>query len=135
MKIDNRSFVLPAFLMLEACNSGTPTEEAGNGETEEQHEEDIVTLTESQIKAIGIKASPLSKHPLGNSIKANGRLEVPPQNEAKVSAYMAGNVRKILVIEGDKVQKGQTLALLEHPDRSEERRVGKECASTCRSRW
>src|SRR3546814_15199625 len=29
---------------------------------------------------------------------------------------MAGNVRKILVIEGDKVQKGQTLALLEHPD-------------------
>src|SRR3546814_15601710 len=23
----------------------------------------------------------------------------------------------------------------EHPDRSEERRVGKECVSTCRSRW
>src|SRR3546814_11128808 len=24
---------------------------------------------------------------------------------------------------------------LRHPDRSEERRVGKECVSTCRSRW
>src|SRR3546814_14960273 len=23
----------------------------------------------------------------------------------------------------------------DHPDRSEERRVGKECVSTCRSRW
>src|SRR3546814_20867848 len=27
---------------------------------------------------------------------------------------------------------GQTVA---YPDRSEERRVGKECVSTCRSRW
>src|SRR3546814_4678787 len=24
---------------------------------------------------------------------------------------------------------------MDHPDRSEERRVGKECVSTCRSRW
>src|SRR3546814_7198174 len=24
---------------------------------------------------------------------------------------------------------------VEHPERSEERRVGKECVSTCRSRW
>src|SRR3546814_15248021 len=38
------------------------------------------------------------------------------------------------------VQKGQRLAIVEpvdfgHEARSEERRVGKECVSTCRSRW
>src|SRR3546814_7980450 len=27
------------------------------------------------------------------------------------------------------------LAMLDHPERSEERRVGKECVSTCRYRW
>src|SRR3546814_14602405 len=75
MKIYNSIFFLPAFLLLAACNSGTPTEEAGHGETEEQHEDDIVTLTESQITAIGIKDSTLSKHPTGTSIKANGRLD------------------------------------------------------------
>src|SRR3546814_13978811 len=30
---------------------------------------------------------------------------------------------------------GFFLEVLEVPDRSEERRVGKECVSTCRSRW
>src|SRR3546814_20696167 len=29
----------------------------------------------------------------------------------------------------------RTTVVIEHPSRSEERRVGKECVSTCRSRW
>ena len=33
------------------------------------------------------------------------------------------------------IDDGLTDALLEAPGRSEERRVGKECQSTCRSRW
>src|SRR3546814_8847383 len=36
---------------------------------------------------------------------------------------------------GDLVRDGDALFLLQVEDRSEERRVGKECVSTCRSRW
>src|SRR3546814_19481755 len=47
---------------------------------------------------------------------------------------------------GGQIERGQRQRRLEHPDllklvflasrcRSEERRVGKECVSTCRSRW
>jgi cobalt-zinc-cadmium efflux system membrane fusion protein len=43
-------------------------------------------------------------------------LEVPPQNEAAVTAIIAANVTSIKVIEGDKVSKGQVLAYLSHPD-------------------
>src|SRR3546814_8696897 len=35
---------------------------------------------------------------------------------------------------GRQSQRGSVLALVDH-HRSEERRVGKECVSTCRSRW
>ena len=90
-------------------------EEAGHGE-EAMHEEGLVNLTEKQLNAVGIETAQLMPQQLGASIHANGQLEVPPQNEARVSAYLGGNIGKLLVIEGDKVQKGQTLARLVHPD-------------------
>src|SRR3546814_7066445 len=34
-----------------------------------------------------------------------------------------------------RAQRGQTPRAAANPERSEERRVGKECVSTCRSRW
>src|SRR3546814_16617515 len=102
MKIYNSIFFLPAFLLMAACNSGTPTEEAGHGETEEQHEKDILTLTESQITPISIKASPIYKHHLGTSLTAKGTLEVHPENDAKESAKIAGTVRQKLVQQGKK---------------------------------
>src|SRR3546814_3960845 len=45
--------------------------------------------------------------------------------------------RQIIVFEGEHVEKGETVVDGEPTpqDRSEERRVGKECVSTCRSRW
>ena len=48
-------------------------------------------------------------------IEANGLLEVPPQNEAEVTAIVGANVKSINVIEGEKVKKGQVLAYLTHP--------------------
>ena len=49
-------------------------------------------------------------------VEANGKLEVPPQNEATVTTVVGANVVSIEVIEGDKVSKGQTVAYLSHPN-------------------
>lgn len=103
-------------IILARCNTNPPVEDAARQDEERQREEGVVSLTQEQITAIGMQTGPLSWRYLGASIKVNGRLEVPPQNEAKVSAYLGGNVRQIQVIEGDQVQKGQTLAYLVHPD-------------------
>ena len=49
-------------------------------------------------------------------VKSNGQLEVPPANSADITAVIGGNVKEIKVFHGDKVRKGQLLAVLEHPD-------------------
>lgn len=49
-------------------------------------------------------------------VKANGMLKVQPQSEASVASPIGANVRRILVTEGQRVARGQTLALVSHPD-------------------
>ncbi len=41
---------------------------------------------------------------------------MPPQNEASVTTIIGANISSIKVIEGDKVEKGQVLAYITHPD-------------------
>ncbi|QEC52574.1 cobalt-zinc-cadmium efflux system membrane fusion protein [Anseongella ginsenosidimutans] len=119
MNTINKYLLFLPFL-LAACQGAAPHEEGHEGHTEQEetasHEEGWVELTGQQADAVHIQTDTLRAYPLGAGIKANGQLEVPPQNEARVSAYLGGNVNRILVIEGDKVKKGQTLATLSHPD-------------------
>src|SRR3546814_17159480 len=47
-----------------------------------------------------------------------------------------GEVRRIALEDGSVVMlNGNSAVQVRYQDRSEERRVGKECVSTCRSRW
>ncbi|MDX5442771.1 MAG: efflux RND transporter periplasmic adaptor subunit [Hymenobacteraceae bacterium] len=75
-----------------------------------------VMLTPEQFKSVGVELVEVTQKPLTEVVNANGYLKIPPQNKAEVSAFMGGMVKDIKVIEGEKVKKGQTLALLEHPD-------------------
>ncbi len=99
---------------LNACNSGSESHEKGH--SEEAHQEDVVSLTMQQMKAIDLKLGKIKKHNLNSTVKSNGRIELSPQNKANVSTLVSGAVKDIFVIEGDFVKKGQILATLEHPD-------------------
>lgn len=81
----------------------------------DEHEEGVVHLTLEQQKAVGIQLGHIEEKPLSGVVYSNGKLEVPPQNQANVSSFMGGTVKRINVIEGEKVKAGQVLALLEHP--------------------
>lgn len=121
------SLVLITFLLI-GCNnkadsSSGHTEKSETsmemGHAEDRHyqgEEGVVELTKEQAETIGLEMNSLEKKSLGNSIKVTGQLELFPQDRANVSPFVGGNVRSIKVIEGDKVNKGQVLAYLEHPD-------------------
>jgi len=91
-------------------------EAAESHAAEEGHEEGTVRLSPAQLNAIGLKLGPLQNRNLTGTVKVTGELEVPPQSKASVSATVGGNVQEIKVIEGDGVRKGQTLALLTHPE-------------------
>ncbi|MBK8655364.1 MAG: efflux RND transporter periplasmic adaptor subunit [Haliscomenobacter sp.] len=76
----------------------------------------FVELTKEQFEAVDIQLGKIEKQNIKTSIKASGHLEVPPQNKAEVSTFIGAVVKSIAVLEGSKVQKGQRLAVLEHPD-------------------
>lgn len=76
----------------------------------------LVTITNEQIKAIGIELGTISYRNLKTTLKVNGRLELPPQNKAQVSVLIGGIVKDIPVMEGQFVNKGQALAVLENAE-------------------
>jgi len=87
-------------------------------EEEAHHEEskDVVFLTLQQRQTLDLKLGTFQFRSLSTIIKTNGQLEVPPSASAEITAVIGGNVKEIKVFQGDKVSKGQVLAILEHPD-------------------
>jgi cobalt-zinc-cadmium efflux system membrane fusion protein len=75
-----------------------------------------ITLTEAQVKAIGLETGGIEQRNLRTSLKVNGKLVLPPQNQAQVSSLSGGIVRSIRVMEGDFVHQGQVLATIGNND-------------------
>ncbi len=111
-------FAVVAFLG--SCTSdSTSAEKKEHGEEHEENEENSlnrVSITPEQAKVLGLTTAKVVKKSLGNNIKVNGFLDLYPQDEANVNAFIGGNVSSIYFIEGDRIKKGQVLARLEHPD-------------------
>ncbi|SCY18812.1 membrane fusion protein, cobalt-zinc-cadmium efflux system [Nonlabens sp. Hel1_33_55] len=93
----------------ETIESAQTEENLSTGENEE------VMLTAQQYEALVMKIDTLSQRNMSGYVEANGQLEVPPQNEASITAISGANVVSIEVIEGDKVMKNQVVAYLSHP--------------------
>ena len=112
--------ILAIGLCIGGCSSsGTTAEGAGSTEEQGEHEEGPLTevsITPEQAKVLGLTTGKVMQKSLGNNIKVNGFLDLYPQDQAKVSAFIGGNLSAIYVVEGDRIKKGQTLARLEHPD-------------------
>jgi cobalt-zinc-cadmium efflux system membrane fusion protein len=86
-------------------------------ETKEAHsDEEEVLLSQKQFETLKMKTDTIALRNLVGYVEANGALEVPPQNEAAITSVVGANVVSINVIEGDKVNKGQVVAYLSHPN-------------------
>ena len=122
MKINIKSvfLLLTIGLLIASCGGGDDHAghdhgEAGHEEHGDDHEEEV-HFSEQQYASLNMKIDSLRYRNINSYVQANGQLEVPPQNEAIVTAVIGSNVKSIKVIEGDKVKKGQVLAYLSHPD-------------------
>ncbi|HAK79172.1 MAG TPA: efflux RND transporter periplasmic adaptor subunit, partial [Runella sp.] len=95
------------FLLLSSCDKKAETTQA-----EEHHDDakNVVELTPAQVKAAQIVFGNFEKKNLSEVITTNGYTQLPPQNQADVSAFMGGIVKTIAVIDGQYVKKGQSLA-------------------------
>ena len=103
--------------ILTSCNGGE--KEAPTiliDETKPNNKLDYITVSESQFKSSNMQLGKMSQQQFSEGLKTNGKIGIPPDNRASVSAYFGGYIKMISLIEGQKVKKGQTLFTLENPD-------------------
>ena len=73
----------------------------------------FTTVTAAQFKSSNmIIASPLEQE-FDVTITTSGKIDVPPQNRAKVTTFIGGYVKATTLLVGDKVKKGQALLTLQ----------------------
>lgn len=107
--------------LLSACGSSNPPKESTEEAAHEEHEahgghEGLIELSQEQMDAVGIVIGSIVKKNLTAIVKSSGQLAVPPQNAAQINVLSGGIVRKINVIEGQKVSKGQVLVTVENQE-------------------
>ncbi|MBS1569784.1 MAG: efflux RND transporter periplasmic adaptor subunit [Bacteroidetes bacterium] len=107
--------VLLLFPLLFTACAGSPSTAA---EDEHDHAAEAVhgnevALTAAQVRAIGLVTGTMEKRGLTTSLRANGRLVLPPDKSAEVGVLFGARVRNVAVHEGQHVDKGQVLATLE----------------------
>ncbi len=88
-------------------NSDSQNEEVDNG---------LIQVTARQFKTNNMQIGTLEEKQFSVSVTVNGRIDVPPENRAIVSASMGGYIKTTPLLEGDTVKKGQVLVTIENPE-------------------
>lgn len=105
-------------LLLASC-SGNPTETkaAASKEEPKEHADEAmhVTLTPEQLTTAGIETASITRRTLSGTIKANGTLDVPPQQLVSIAAPMGGFLKSSDLLQGKHVNKGAIIAIMQDP--------------------
>ena len=108
--------MLIIFLIFSALALGGEDHDHGHGhEDEHGHRKDFVELEDKYIKDLGIKVEKVKKDFVGKTIKAPAEVEENPLLSAIVTSPVEGIVKEIFVKEGDRVSKGDLIALIYSP--------------------
>lgn len=97
-----------------ACGNKNQPEVAET--TTDSTAEESVHLTSTQFNNAGIVLGKAVSQNINQKIKANGKLDVPPQNLVSVSAPYGGFLKSTTLLQGMHVHKGEVIAQMEHPD-------------------
>lgn len=81
-----------------------------------KEEENTVELTNEQVKNAGVKLGKPEQRQISGVVKANGQLDVPPQQLVSVSVPLGGFLKSTTLLPGSKVTQGQIIAVMENPD-------------------
>lgn len=95
----------------------TDKENSENKEINHEHKEltSVITLTQEQVRTVGIEYGSIAMKGLTATIKTNGRLKVPNNNKANATSVYGGIVTGLHIQVGDYVPKGQTIAMISNP--------------------
>ncbi len=103
-------------VFMSSCSENKVSEESASVETHEEEHEEGLALTSEQLNAVGIQIGSIEQRNLSEVVKASGQLAVPPQNKADINVISGGIIRRINIIEGQFVNKGQAIATIENQE-------------------
>jgi RND family efflux transporter MFP subunit len=102
-------YIIALSLVLFSCKE-SKTEEV------EQKDNGLTTVTSAQFKSSGMEIASPTEQDFDVTVKASGKIDVPPQNRAKVNTFMGGYVKSTTLLVGNKVTKGQALLTLQNTE-------------------
>jgi cobalt-zinc-cadmium efflux system membrane fusion protein len=108
-------YIIPV-LSLPFLISCGPDEASENKEVIKEQVLTTIPISSKQFELSKMKLGTFTNQPFHTVVKANGMLDVPPENKSTVSAYFGGYVKSMSLLQGQKIVKGQTLFTLESPD-------------------
>lgn len=98
-------FFIISFVIASCSNQKNASEEDTTAAPE-----NIVQLTDTEIKTAGIQLGKPTKGVTASFLKVNGLIDVPPQNIVSISFPLGGYLVSTKLLPGMKVSKGQALA-------------------------
>ena len=108
-------YTIVAFLSILLLGSCSKSEQ----QPEEEHQEEestIVEFTTEQLESAGVALGKIERKQISGTIRANGVLDVPPQQLVSVSAPLGGFLKSTSLLEGSHVKKGQVIAVIENAE-------------------
>lgn len=89
-------------------------EEHGEDEHgEEKHGAEEIVFEGDALRSAGIEVAPVSFPAQKSGIPFNGQIEAAPDRIVRVASVVPGRVTRLMVSIGDKVRRGQTVAVIE----------------------
>jgi membrane fusion protein, heavy metal efflux system len=102
-------FLSIIIILLTACGGKKKTEGAVINPTDEN----IVTLTDAQLKNAAIVTGKIEEKEISSTLKVNGKIDVPPQNMVSISVPLGGYLKTTKLLPGMHVNRGEVIAVME----------------------
>lgn len=99
-----------------AAEEKAPEKTEQKEHTHEEGPQTIASLTEEQMKSVGVTLGTVEMKELTSTIKANGLLSVPNSNKATITSLYGGIIKTINIQVGSIVKKGQVIATIANPE-------------------
>jgi membrane fusion protein, heavy metal efflux system len=113
-RLIQNAYYLLVFILCISCSEKKPAN--SNKNEAEMLPEDIVEMRYDQIKMAGIDTGSIEFRSLSGTLKASGKVSVAPGSFATVCAPLGGFVKNTSLLPGDRVSRGQSLALIENQE-------------------
>lgn len=91
------------------------SEEHEHGYSDHESETTLASVTEEQMKSIGLQLGKIQRKALTATLRVNGNVNVPNANKAMITSLYGGVIKKLNVDVGNAVKKGEVIATLVHP--------------------